>query len=445
MRRYHLFFNSFCSCFVLFSTDDTRGSQGSLGSQPSQRSARSGIPGVRHSSSYHTGVTAASGAMASQPAAPAIAIGSTGDMAAALAIDPQASIGAYYVPEVAASAPSIPHTLTPENLKRQEMLRLLQPVPRPGAGSRPTSTLIPSGRITPLSNGLAQRPISTHYGVNGASVPPAFNSLPPKRSSSQPVAGGVPGTLGPTARRQQIPAGPVPLTGRSKAPSTGTVGLAPRPAGMRPAGAARVPLISGTAPGTRNPRAPVPLTSASRGRPAGAAPIGPRPGITSGRPVGARVPTQARGNTPQRPLTTRSKAPLVPRQTASASAGGTLRSASRDRSAPVASASAASTLARGGSLRAAPMRASPANATTTTVPAAQRKPAAPNPAALAAANRRSVAEAFQQLRSALTAAKLGVAPASPKPVGPHAVETAEPAAVNVTAAIRDDSSWKQNY
>ena len=382
---------------------------------------------MRHSSSYHTGVTAATGAMAGQPAAPAIAIGSTGDMGAALAIDSQASIGAYYVPEVAASAPSIPHTLMPENLKRQEMLRLLQPVPRPAVGSRPTSTLIPSGRVTPLANGLAQRPISTHYGSGaGASVPPAFNSLPPKRSSSQPVAGGVPGTLGPTARRQQIPAGPVPITGRSKAPSTGTVGLAPRLGTMRPSGAARVPLTSGTAPGARNPRAPVPLTSASRGRPAGAAPIGPRPGVASGRPVGVRVPTQARGNTPLRPLTVGSKAPLVPRQvaSASASASGTLRSASRDRSAPVASASAASTLARGGSLRAAPMRASPATATTTTVPAAQRKPAAPNPAALAAANRRSVAEAFQQLRSALTAAKLGIAPASPKPVGPHAVETA---------------------
>lgn len=427
---------SLISLILLFSTEDTRGSQGSLGSQPSQRSARSGIPsatGVRHSSSYHTGVSAATGASAGG-AVPAVATGSTGDMGAALAIDPQASIGAYYVPEVAASAPSIPHTLAPENLKRQEMLRLLQPVPRGGVVSRPNSALVPSGRTTPLANGFSQRPVSTLYGASAGNVPPPFNSLPPKRSSSQPVAAGVPSTLGPTARRQQIPAGPVPLTSRSKAPSAGTVGLAPRSTGIRPPGFARVPLTSGTTPGTRNPRAPVPLTSASKGRPAGAAPIGPRPGIANGRVAGARVPTQTRG--PTRPPTVGNKAPLVPRQ--AASAGSTLRSASRDRVTSAAGTSATSTLARGGSLRSAPVRATPLS---TTSAAVQRKPVAPNPAAAAAANRRSIAEAFQQLRSALTAAKLGVASSSPNSLVHHTVEAVPPA--NNSAAATSDESWKQ--
>lgn len=374
------------------SLENSRGSQGALLWRSYRRSALadpaiSSCIGMRHSSSYHTGLNAAIGVAAAVPTA--VATESTGTTGAVLAIDLCASVGAYYVPAKAVSMTSIPHSLASENLKRQELqLRMQRPAQRGGTVSRTTSELLLSGHTLPLEP-AAPLPSSNRYWSALRPIPSPFNLQRSKRSSSQPVLCGDAGTFGQTAERQPT----MFLNNCSKSSS----GAATRSAGMCPPRASRFPLTNRPTPGTSKIRGPKPFTAANRGHLSGVSSVGPRAGIASGRTIGASIPTHTRCTNSQWPLTFGSKTSIGPFQ--EATGGSIQRSASRDSMLPSASTSAASQSAACDSLRWASLQVGTVNSN-------------PNPGAqpMPSIIRRPFAETwFQNLRAKLTAVKLGIA------------------------------------
>lgn len=372
------------------SLENFRGSQDALLWRSYRRSALadpeiSSCSGMRHSSSYHTGLNAAIGVAAAVPRA--VAAESTGDMGAVLAIDLRASVGAYYVPAKAVSMTSIPHSLASENLKRQEwQLRMQRPAQRGGTVSRTTSELLLSGRTLSLEP-APPLPSSNRYWSALRPIPSPFNLQRSKRSSSQPVLCGEAGTFGKTAERQ-----PTMFLNYCSKPSSGA---AIRSAGMCQPRASRFPLTNRPTPGTSKISGPKPFTAANRDHLSGVSSVGPRPGIAGGRTIGASIPTHTRCTNSQWPLTFGSKTSIWPTQD---TAGGSIqRSASRDSVFPAVGTSAASQSAACDSLRWASLQVGTVNSN----PGAQ-----PTPSII----RRPFAETwFQNLRAKLTAVKLGIA------------------------------------